>query len=380
MIEISTERPKERDLPLSLYRDAEEYVHGLISGPVTPDTGTPREEIRRRAVLRMERLKDFLRFLGDPHLQYRTIHVGGTSGKGSTSALIASVLSHAGYRTGLHVSPYLQVATEKLMLDGRIASARRYHDLVMRLAHRVEEWIELGYDPPTYGEFWVALTFRYFADEAVDYAVIEVGAGGRFDLTNVIQPDVAAITSVGFDHMITLGSTLPEIAWHKAGILKRGAAGVTSVIEPESLAVIEKEAAGLDVDLVKISPGDAFRDIETSWDGTSFFDVPSGQRLEVALPGTFQATNAALAAATVRALPEVTVSEEVIGEGLRAARFPGRMEIVQRDPLVLLDGAHNPEKIGGLCDNLTTLVEDARTIVVFGVLESKSYADMLARL
>ncbi|HEV2125956.1 MAG TPA: Mur ligase family protein, partial [Chloroflexota bacterium] len=283
---------------IDLYQQAEQYVTGLIMGPPSSAPGSSRDEIRARAVERMARLRAFLEHLGNPHLQYQTIHIGGTSGKGSTTSLVASILTAAGYRAGSHVSPYLQVATEKLQINGQIAPATRYAALVHDMAQEVERWEALGHPRPTYGEFWVAMTFLYFAQEAVDIAVIEVGAGGRFDLTNVVQPAVAAITSIGYDHMVTLGNTLPEIAWHKAGILKPGAAAVTAVTSEEALPVIQEEAVRVGADLQIVRPGEAFRDVETDRDGTTFLDVPSGRRMRVNLSGTFQAANGALAAAT----------------------------------------------------------------------------------
>lgn len=366
--------------PLRLYREAEAAVYSLISGPVTPAPGTTRAEIRRRATERLNRLRAFLEYIGNPHQQYRSIHVAGTSGKGSTSTYIASILQAAGYHTALHVSPYLQVATEKLIIDGQIASAKRYHQLVFELMEQAKAWADRGHPMPTYGEFWVALTFAYFAHEAVDYAVVEVGAGGRFDLTNVIEPEVAAITSVGLDHLVTLGPEITDIAWHKAGILKRGAAGVTTVVEPDTHAVIEQEARDQNVDLVTIRPDVNYRNVRTDWDGTTFHDAQSNREFHVRLPGDFQAANGALAMAAVRALPDGSIDDDAIATGLQQARFPGRMEIVQEQPLVLLDGAHNPQKMEGLVANLEGLLDGHRTILVLGVLESKSYVEMVDML
>ncbi|CAN5122520.1 folylpolyglutamate synthase/dihydrofolate synthase family protein [soil metagenome] len=368
------------DRAIDLYQRAEEYVTGLIMGPPSPAPGSTKDEIRARAVERMSRLRAFLEHLGNPHLQYQTIHIGGTSGKGSTTSLVASILTASGYRTGSHVSPYLQVATEKLQINGQIAPAARYAALVQTMAQTVERWEALGNPRPTYGEFWVAMTFLYFAEEAVDIAVIEVGAGGRFDLTNVIQPAVAAITSIGYDHTVTLGNTLPEIAWHKAGILKPGAAAVTAVTSDEALPVIQDEAGSVGADLQIVRPEVAFRDVETDRDGTTFVDALSGRRMRVNLSGTFQATNGALAAATVRALDNDRITDDAIARGLASARFPGRLEIVQESPLVILDGAHNPEKIGHMVKSLPGLAGERQIILVFGVLESKNYAEMYAAL
>jgi dihydrofolate synthase / folylpolyglutamate synthase len=366
--------------PLAQYQAAEQYVTSLIMGPPSPPPGTPPEEIRARAVARLERLTSFLDFLGAPQHTYRTIHIAGTSGKGSTSAFTAAILRAAGFRTGLHVSPYLQVATEKLQINGTLISPQRYLQLVNDMRAAVEHWVASGHERPNYGEFWVAMTYRYFAEEQVDVAVVEVGAGGRFDVTNVIQPDVAAVTSIGYDHMQTLGSTLPEIAWHKAGIIKPGSIAVTAVTDPEPLAVIEAEARLQGVPLQRIRLGSAFDEVHTDEAGTSFRDIATGRTLRVTLPGTFQAVNAATAIAICRAFAPERVTAEVIEQGLAGTHFPGRMEIVQQSPLVVLDGAHNPEKIASLARNLDLLFPGRRRILVFGALESKSYAEMYAAL
>ncbi|MGH9174820.1 MAG: bifunctional folylpolyglutamate synthase/dihydrofolate synthase, partial [Vicinamibacterales bacterium] len=362
---------------LDQYRTAERYVNGLIMGPPSPPAGTPQVEIRARATARLARLRAFLAFLGDPQHQYRTIHVAGTSGKGSTSTFTASILSAAGFRTGTHVSPYLQVATEKLQIDGQIVSAARYADLVDSMRSSVDAWTDAGHERPTYGEFWVAMTYQYFAEERVDVAVIEVGAGGRFDVTNVIEPDVAAITSIGYDHVVTLGSTLPEIAWHKAGIIKPGSVVVSAVSEPEALPVIEAEALLQGVELRRVREGQEFSDVRTTSDGTTFVDRQSGRQFRVTLPGAFQATNAATAIAIARAFDADRVTDVAIASGLERARFPGRLEVVQQQPLVVLDGAHNPEKIASLARSVDGLYPDERLILVFGALESKSYREML---
>jgi dihydrofolate synthase/folylpolyglutamate synthase len=362
------------------YEQAEAYVNGLILGPPSPAPGTPPEEVRARAVARLTRLRAFLAYIGDPQRRYRTVHITGTSGKGSTSVLTAAILRAAGLRVGCHVSPYLQVATEKLQIDGELIPAARYEQLVATMRARVETWVAAGHERPNYGEFWVAMTFQYFADERVDVAVIEVGAGGRFDVTNVIEPEVAAITSVGYDHMATLGTTLPEIAWHKAGIIKAGARAVTAVTDPETASVIEAEARAVGAPLIRVRPEESYREVVSDWRGTAFTDVPSGRRFATQLPGRFQAANAALALAICRAFDAELVSDDAIRAGLAAARFPGRMELVQRSPLVVLDGAHNPEKVASLVRELEPLFPVRRVVLVFGVLESKSHAQMLAQL
>lgn len=368
---------------LAQYRWAAEYLLGLIQGPPSPPPGATVEEIRARAKARLERLAAFLDFIGRPQDAYPSVHVTGTSGKGSTSTFIASILTQAGYRTGLHLSPYLQVETEKLQIDGRLLPADRFARYVAELDGLVESWAARGGQRLTYGEFWVALTFLAFARERVDVAVVEVGAGGRFDLTNVLQSEVAVITSVGLDHVRTLGPTLLDIAWHKAGIIKAGRPAVTTVTEPGPLAVIRQEtelqAAPLDV----LYPGQDYAELECDEQGSRMLDLRRGRVYRIGLPGRFQVANAAVAIAAVEKLghlPRGEVSAETIAAGLEQARIPGRVEVVQVTPQVVLDGAHNPDKVGALLESLRCLGHPRRRIVVYGVLEGHDAMAMAQQL
>ncbi|MDI3341460.1 MAG: Mur ligase family protein [Sphaerobacter sp.] len=367
---------------LARYQWAADYINGLIQRPPTPPPGTPLEAIRARALARMDRLRDFLAFLGNPQDRYRVAHIGGTSGKGSTAAMLAGILRAAGYRVGLHVSPYLQVETEKLQIDGHLLSGARFADHVESIAAAVARWVQTGREPLTYGEFWVALTLWAFACEGVDWAVVEVGAGGRFDLTNVLLADVAVITSVGLDHVATLGETIPEIAWHKAGIIKPGRPVVTTVDDPAALDVIGREAGALNAPLTHLMPERDFQVLASDASGTRLLDLPSGSVIHVPLPGDFQGANAAAAIAAARALrdlPRGPIDIATIAAGVASTRFPGRMEIVQQHPRVVLDGAHNPDKMASLVSNLDRLGRPSRRIVVFGCLDSHDYVTM-ARL
>jgi dihydrofolate synthase / folylpolyglutamate synthase len=353
------------------YRWAARYIEDLIQGPPSPPPDATREEIYERARARMARLASFLELIGNPERTFRSFHVGGTSGKGSTAAFIASILTAAGYRTGLHVSPYLQVETEKLQIDDRLVSGDAFAAHVQALDALARHWSDAGHLPLTYGEFWVALTFYAFAREGCDVAVIEVGAGGRFDLTNVLLPDVAVITSVGLDHTRTLGETIPEIAWHKAGIIKPGRPAVTAVHDPQALDVIEQEAREQDAPLVQVVAGRDYR--FSGHDHTDqVLEIGGGsQVIKLPLPGAFQATNAALAGWAVRAasdLPDGPVPWDVIRKGIENTRLPGRLEVVQERPQVALDGAHNPEKMRSLIQSLPLLGIPGRRILVLGSL------------
>jgi dihydrofolate synthase / folylpolyglutamate synthase len=367
------------DQPLQRYKWASAHLAGLIQGPPSPPVDATDEEIRQRALARLERLRQFLAYIGNPHLVYKTLHVGGTSGKGSTSAFLASILTTAGYRTGLHVTPYLQVETEKLQLNDRLMSGDQFAGHVEALDEQVRAWESAGNDRLTYGEFWVALTFFAFQREACDVVVSEVGAGGRFDLTNLVQPEVAVITSVGLDHVRTLGGTIPEIAWHKAGIIKADTPAVTTVQDEEALPVIRDEARSHGTELVELRRG---RDYHYSLDpqigGTLRMDGLANP-VRLPLPGPFQASNAAAAIKAVQIARDAgsfSVSDEQIIRGIERTRFPGRVEITQERPQVVLDGAHNPEKVSALVETLELMPQPARRILVLGSLGGHDFLEV----
>jgi dihydrofolate synthase/folylpolyglutamate synthase len=370
---------------LRRYREAQARTDGLIERTPPPEGKSP-AEIRARAEMRLARLRRFLAYLGDPHLRYPVVHVGGTSGKGSTSTAVAAILTAAGYRTGLHTSPYLQVATEKLQIDGRLIAGDRFADLIDEVLAAADAWASPAGELLTYGEFWVALTAVAFAREPVDVAVIEVGAGGRFDMSNVVHPTVSVITSIGLDHTVTLGPTIEQIAWHKAGIVKAGAPVVTAVSDPAGLAPILAEAALTGSPVTRVIPGTTFEILTEEVDGVTWRELDAEgmprPALRTALPGRFQATNAATAVAAVRALAArgFDVPLEAIREGLSRARIPGRCEVIQSSPRVILDGAHNPDKVAALVAELPRLAArpaEARLIAVVGMLESKEHQAML---
>ncbi|MGH2534942.1 MAG: bifunctional folylpolyglutamate synthase/dihydrofolate synthase [Thermomicrobiales bacterium] len=386
---VATHEPPRTRTPgeiLRRYREALAKTDALIERTPAAE-GKSLAEVRQRAEMRLARLRRFLAYLGNPHLRYPVVHVGGTSGKGSTSTAVAAILTAAGYRTGLHTSPYLQAATEKLQFDGRLIAGDRFADLIDDLLATADAWAARKDEGSlTYGEFWVALTAVAFAQEPVDMAVIEVGAGGRFDMTNVVQPAVSVVTSIGLDHTVTLGPTVEQIAWHKAGIVKASAPVVTAVADPTGLRPILAEAAATGATVTRVVPGATFEILTEDADGVTWHEVDAqgipGPTLTTALPGRFQATNAATAVAAVRALAAqgFAVPFDAIREGLAHARIPGRCEVVQASPRVILDGAHNPDKVAALVAELPRLAArpaGGHLIAVVGMLESKEHQAML---
>ncbi len=378
--------PPEAQRTLDRFHATVARVDALIERDNTPHDKSP-EEIRTRAEMRLARMRDFLGFLGDPQTRYPIIHVTGTSGKGSTSTAIARIFEAAGLRVGLHTSPYLQTPTEKLQHNSRLISPDTFCTLVDRILTAHGRWTSEGNDQLTYGEIWVAMVTTAFADAAVDVGVIEVGAGGRFDLTNVVLPTVSVITSVGIDHVVTLGDTIEEIAWHKAGIIKPGAPVITAVTDPRALAAIDAEAASANVPVIRVLEGETWeRDpTDATATATRWRDLTSGgiQTPLPAPPGAYQAGNAAVAVAAVRAFASQsgrTITDEAIRTGLSATKIPGRYEIIERpgEPTVILDGAHNPQKVEALMTDIGPAARASRRrlVVVLGALEAKQIDEM----
>jgi len=369
---------------LTRFHEATARLESLIEGTPSP-VDASREAVQERATYRMGRLRRFLELLGNPHQGYPIIHVGGTSGKGSTSTLIASILTSAGFSTGLHTSPYLQTPAEKLQINGQLVAAEMYVALCDTVFTAHDRWLRAGEEPITYGEAWFALTALFFRESHVDLAVLEVGAGGRFDLTNIVDPVVSVITSVGIDHTSTLGSTIAEIAWHKVGIVKPAVPVVTSVANREALSIVADEASARRAPLTIVNPKSAATGVSTDFQGTSWVDERSGSRYHTALRGAFQARNGATAVAVIETLRQLGfhVSDEAVERGLQGARIPGRVEMIDGPYLVMLDGAHNVDKVAALAADIPHLLpvpEGGQRIAVLGVLEAKQAAPMIGGL
>lgn len=337
------------------------------------------------SIFKLDRVRAVLDALGNPHEQVRMIHVAGTVGKGSTVSMIASMLRGSGYAVGEYTSPHLIDVRERVTINGQMISRAEFTDQTQRVVQAAAD----AKVQPTFFELMTALAFNYFADQAVDVAVIETGLGGRLDATNVITPEVSIITRVDIDHTQLLGRSITDIAREKAGILKRGVPAITGGQEPEVDAVLREaaEQAGAELRIVD-------QDIEFSsrfcvspelgphtrvcliTDSSQFMHLP------VPLPGEHQAVNCALALAAVDVLKGAGFEfEEVpLNEGLAATRTPGRMELVWKQPRILVDGAHNAAALGALMRCVGAHVPYDSMVCIFGCCEDKDIRRMLEKL
>ncbi|HEX9021862.1 MAG TPA: folylpolyglutamate synthase/dihydrofolate synthase family protein [Nitrospirota bacterium] len=326
-----------------------------------------------------------MELMGGPHRAFRSVHIAGTNGKGSTSAFIAAMLQAAGYRVGLYTSPHLVSFTERI----RINNVRISEQKVVELARRVREGCRRA-DPdgalnPTFFEVTTAMAFTFFAEEGVDLAVIEVGMGGRLDSTNVITPLVSVITNIDMEHAEFLGNTLAQIAGEKAGIIKPGVPVVTGAVQPEVLAVIEGVAAAKSAVVYRLSRD--FQPDRVRTRSEQVFDYrgvkTSYSNVRIAMRGRHQVDNACLALAAMECLrgAGVAADEPALRRGLEETAWEGRLELVARRPDIYLDGAHNPASAKVLAATVRELKSSYRRLVlVLGVLGDKDYRGIVSEL
>jgi len=340
---------------------------------------------RSAVVFDLRRIEMLLERLGSPQGAVRSIHIAGTKGKGSTAAMIASILTRAGYTTGLYTSPHLLSITERLQVDGMSITEDAFSRLVAVLKPEVEVVNRSGgFGELTTFELLTALAFLYFKEKGVDYQVLEVGLGGRLDATNVVKPEVCVITSISYDHMDVLGDTLTQIATEKAGIIKPGCVVVCSPQFPESMAVIERVCRGWGVRLVRVGSDVTWQRQAFSPEGQSFglSGMLGSYELEIPLLGEHQLENAATAVAVVEVLAELgaKISTESVTAGLAQVHWPGRLQILRREPRVIVDGAHNADSAKRLVKALERYFDFDRLFLIFGASSDKNITGMVAEL
>lgn len=360
------------------YREAIEYLHSLT------DYEKRRLERYSPETLDLSRVERLLDMVGNPHRLYPSVHIAGTKGKGSTSAMIESVLRAAGYRTGLYTSPHLHTFRERIRIGADLISRQD----VVTLAEEFRPLIARIPGITTF-EAITAIAFTYFARQKIDVLVAEVGLGGRLDATNVIRPEVAVITSLSLDHTQLLGNTLPEIAAEKAGIIKHAIPVVTAPQRPEALAVIEETARARQAPLTVVGRDWVWEPGPFDLKGQFFTVRRIGEgRNDLAgeywlsLLGRHQLENGATALAALQILLErgFRLSRAVAQEGLRIVKWPGRLEVLNTDPLVVVDCAHNPYSTEVLQETLREWFPGRRWVLIFGASADKDIPGMLRAL
>lgn len=354
------------------------------------------EELKKRgSVPGLNAIEGLLEELGHPEDNLKIVHIAGTNGKGSIFAYLSSILIAAGFKVGRYISPTISCYEERFQINGKYITKdklARLYNIVEEAMKREEEKTGLK---PTLFEVETAISFLYFKEEKVDYALIEVGMGGRMDATNVIRhPELTVISSISYDHQAFLGDTLEEIAWQKAGIIKESCPVVLSENSDEVCKVIEQEATKKKVKCIEIKPTDYEVLSETPYGSTFLWKE---QRYETKLPGRHQVSNAvtALAAseylfrkdyeknnarkAIAKKLDEMNVKSAQQGGIIRTC-WPGRLEVLKKEPLFYRDGAHNPDGAKKLAAFLQKYFTNKKIIYIMGVLKDKEYKKMLRYL
>ena len=354
------------------YNKALDYLYSFV------DYSLKHSSELAKAEFNLDRMFALMESLGDPQVKYPIIHVAGTKGKGSVSALCASGLQVAGYKVGLYTSPHLLDYCERIQVNGEPI----FHEFMNELVEEIKPFVAKIPKLTTF-EITTALGFLAFAKQGCTAAVIEVGLGGRLDATNVVMPKVSVITSLSYDHMAVLGDTLAKIAGEKAGIIKQGVPVVSSPQKDEALEVLERVAKIKNSSLTLIGKDVKFEGLESSLDGQSLrlTDNLGPSTFDVRLPllGSHQLENAATAYAALRA-SGIPISDEAIQKGFSQVQWRARFEVARREPPVIFDSAHNQDSFAKLCETLETYFPGRRVYLIFGASEDKNIPGMFAEM
>ena len=355
----------------------------ILSGATRPPSGAlPVQKFG------LENIKILAEALGSPHLAVACAHIAGTNGKGSTAAMLESILRAAGLRTGLYTSPHLEVINERIRIDGENISNERFAEVWTTVSVTIESLMATGKlsAHPTFFECVTAMAFVAFADSKLAFAIYETGMGGRFDATNIVTPEVAIITPIDFDHENYLGHSIQEISGEKAGIIKAGVAVVSSVERPEAGTVIAKRCAEVNAPLAEVGAAWQVQSLNVS-NGlysveATFTQTSQKIKLAPALPGRFQVQNA-LAAATAGILlaeQRFKVSEEAIARGIATVHWPGRLERIDERPDIYVDGTHNPAGARELLSFWEENFDGRRIFLVYGAMRDKAVDEIAGLL
>lgn len=331
------------------------------------------------SVLGLDNMRELLERLGNPQDDLKFIHISGTNGKGSALSYMSTILSGAGLRTGRYISPTLYAYRERIQVDGEMIDRESLAALVTVVKEAVDAMEAEKKGSPTVFEVETALSFLYFKEKKCDIVVLETGLGGTLDATNVVKTTVMEmISSIGMDHMEFLGGTLQEIAENKAGIIKPRTWVVSAEQDPQAAAVIRRVCREKECRLSVVDP-DAFQDVHYGYDRQTF-SYKDWKDVEITLAGTYQVTNAALALEAVEALRNLgySLTEEQVRKGMKEAFWRGRFSVIHKNPVVVIDGAHNPAAAKVLKDSLETYFQGKDLHFIIGVFADKDYQSVIS--
>ncbi len=355
------------------YQDALTYLDSLIN----------HEKISGfdyKKSFKLERMKSFSRLFGDPPKGIRAIHISGTKGKGSVASFINSILMEAGYKVGLYTSPHLFSFRERIRINGEAIGEKNVAQLIGEIKPHIKAMNKKG-NSPTYFEACTMMAFLYFKRENVQFMVLEVGMGGRLDSTNIVEPLVSVIAPISYDHTQYLGSALSDIAFEKCGIIKQGSIVISSPQDPEAMDVIERISKERNSRLYVVGRDIFFETLDSDMDGESFRLITRcGEypHLRIRLLGDFQVENAAGAVMAVEALRarDIFIDAEVIKSGLGKARWPGRLGLINKKPLIVVDGAQDVNSVLRLKKALKNKFSYKKLILVIGAMQDKDIDGM----
>jgi len=363
------------------YSQAEQYLHSFIDYETIPGISFASADYS------LEHVKELLQRLGDPHLAVRTVHIAGTKGKGSIAAMIAKVLTVSGYRTGLYTSPHLHNLRERIRVDGSLILEEEFASLMTELKPYFEAMNVTASEakqPLTFFEALTVLAFDYFNKKQTDFQVLEVGLGGRLDATNVAKPEVCVITPISLDHTQVLGDSLEKIAYEKAGIIKPGSVVVSSPQPKEVIPVIDDVCHQRKARLIQVGKDVTWHKMTSDLCHQSFTvgGKMGTHHITIPLLGDYQVENAATAVATLEVLASLgfRITAEDIARGLAQVEWPGRFQILRRQPIVLVDGAHNVASIGRLVENIKTYFDYDQVFLVIGTSCDKDISGIVKEL
>ena len=337
------------------YTECLEYIHGISWSFCKPG---------------LERIGELCTRLGHPERSLRFVHVAGTNGKGSFSSMLSSILTEQGYKVGLYTSPYIKVFNERMQINGENISDNE----LVELTEYVKPVADSMKDKPTEFELITAIAFEYFKRNKCDIVVLEAGMGGRLDSTNIIENSLlSVITGIALDHTAFLGDTVAQIAAEKAGIIKPGCPVLFGGTDKDAEGVIRKKAEEQNAQF-RVTDYSLIESLEMNLYG-SRFDFGAHKDIRIGLLGTYQPRNAASVLTAVDMLMEngIEISEEAVRGGLKKAKWPARFEVLSNDPLIIFDGAHNPQGIAAAVESIKLYFKDNKVYVMTGVLRDKDY-------